>query len=76
MVRITKSKQLVVVTIEASQPVQPSSTYLYKKPAIFCNSTFQFFVIPIFGHPINNMKQINMFLEQVVQNATTRSRAL
>lgn len=61
VVLITKSKQLVVVVIEASQLVQP-----IVEPVHIENPQFPITqLVPIFGHSIDNLKHISMFLEQV-----------
>ncbi len=72
IVPITKPTQTIVVVAKSSQLVQPIVELVHVENPQFSISQ----PIPIFGHFINNQKQIIMFLEQVAQKATTWSRTL
>jgi hypothetical protein len=65
-------KQPIVVTVKSSESIQSIVELVYIENSLF----FVTQPIPIFGHAIDNLKQISMFFEQVVQNATTWSKTL
>ncbi len=55
----------VIVDIESFQPIQPIVEPIQiKNPQIF-----RFQPFPLFGHTIETLRHINMFLKQVAQNA-------
>jgi endo-1,4-beta-mannosidase len=65
---LVESTKPIVVAIKSFQPIQPLQM---ENPQF---SRFQ--PILIFSHSTETLRQINMFLKQVVQNATTWSRTL
>ncbi len=72
VVSIVEPKQLVVVVTESSQLIQHVVEHVHvENPQFYIAQHVQ-----VFGHFINNLRWISMFLEQATQNVTTWSGTL
>ncbi len=82
MESIARAKKPIVAIIKISQHVQPIVEHVHiKNPQLYIYIYIYIYIdiykhVLILGHSIDNLRHINMFLEQVAYNVATWSGTL